>query len=177
MNEAPDYFEPFEAWRVWKVVREGRTFRLGSVIQKTLWPTGEALTAECLRARHRLRRVFGRHGHVAPQPPCECGVYAAPLEHIGQYLVPAPCNGVARVLGRVALWGTVIECERGYRASHAYPIRIYVPADAGDPWRLAWDEIAVGLGHYRVPVELLPSRASEASQLLLAECQVARARP
>jgi hypothetical protein len=72
------------------------------------------------------------------------------------------------VLGHVALWGTVIECERGLRASHAYPIRIYVPADAGEPWRVSWEEVAFGLWHYGVPIEPLGARAAEATTHLAA---------
>jgi hypothetical protein len=34
-----------------------------------------------------------------------------------------------RVMGTVALWGTVIEGEHGYRASHAYPQRLYIPVN------------------------------------------------
>jgi hypothetical protein len=90
-------------------------------------------------------------------------MYGAGLGRIGRYVADAPCRGVARVLGRVALWGTVIECERGLRASHAYQVRIYVPADAGDPWRIRWEEVAAGLARYGVPIEPLAARASEAT--------------
>lgn len=179
MNEAPDFIEPLEAWRAWRVVHKDgewslhrdRDFSLGSIVQRTLWPAGEALVAECLGRRPfgRLRRM---HRHDAPETRCECGIYAASLELVGQYVAEAPCRGVARVLGRVALWGTVIECKRGFRASHAYPTRIYVPADAGDPWRIGWDEVAFGLSHYGVPIEPLAARAAEATRHL-AERQAA----
>jgi hypothetical protein len=33
---------------------------------------------------------------------------------------------VCRVLGTVALWGRVVELEHGWRASHAYPLRLFV---------------------------------------------------
>jgi hypothetical protein len=164
VNEAPDFVEPFEAWRVWKVVRRDDLYHLGSVVHRTLWPATEALTADCLR--RRLPRIRRRHRHQAPAADCECGIYAAALEHVGRYVAEAPCDGVARVLGKVALWGTVIECERGYRASRAYPTRIYVPADAGDPWRVSWDEVALGLWRYEVPIEPIPSRAVDATRLL-----------
>lgn len=156
---------------MWRVARDGNTFSLGSVIQKTLWPAGRELSAECLRGRHRLTRLFGRQIHDAPESQCDCGIYAAALEHIGKYVVQAPCNRLARVLGRVALWGTVIECERGFRASLAYPTRICVPLDAGAPWRISCEEVALGLARYRVPIEMLASRASEATRFLLSEAQ------
>lgn len=169
MNEAPDFAEPLEAWRVWKVVRRDGEYSLGSVVQRTLWPAGEALAAECLRCRHLFPRLRRKREHAAPDARCECGIYAAELERVGQYVAEAPCSGVARVLGQVALWGTVIECERGLRASHAYPARIYVPADAGEPWRLSWEEVALGLWRYGVPIEPLAARATEATRHLAAQ--------
>ena len=172
MNEVPDYAEPFEAWRVWKVVRRDREYSLGSVIQRTLWPAREAFTAECLRAPRLFARLRRRRAHRVPESDCACGIYAAPLERLADYLADAPFRGVARVLGRVALWGTVVECERGFRASHAYPLRIYVPSDAGEPWHVDWEEVAIGLCRYGVPIEPLDSRAAEASRRL-AEQQAA----
>jgi hypothetical protein len=72
---------------------------------------------------------------------------------------------VGQVFGRVSLWGTVLECEQGYRASHAYPLRIYVPLDSARPRRLRCEELAAGLDAYAVPVELVPARGAEAIEL------------
>jgi len=93
-------------------------------------------------------------------------VYAAALERIGQYLAEAPCRSVSRVLGRVSLWGTVVECERGFRAASAYPARISVPADAGRPWGVDWEEVALGLWDYGVPVEPLSAYSRNAGDVL-----------
>ena len=90
----------------------------------------------------RLRR---KQPHESQEPDCDCGIYAASLDRLDRYLADAPLRAAARVLGQVALWGTVIECEHGLRASHAYPLRMYVPADAGGQWRIGWDEVASGL--------------------------------
>jgi hypothetical protein len=162
VNEAPDFIEPFQAWRVWRVVRHDGEYSLGSVVKQTLWPAGEPLAAECLGCRRLFPWPRRKRRHDAPEACCECGIYAAGLERIGQYVAGAPCRGVACVLGQVALWGTVIECERGFRASQAYPTRIYVPADGGDPWRISWEEVALGLCRYQVPVEALAARAPDA---------------
>jgi hypothetical protein len=144
-------------------------YSLGSVVQRTVWPAGEALVAECLaggRVSRLLRRRKARHD--APEVGCRCGIYAAGLETVGSYAADAPFSSVSRVLGQVALWGTVVECERGYRASHAYPTRIYVPADAGEAWRIGWDEVALGLCRYGVPVEPVSTRAADATRHLAA---------
>jgi hypothetical protein len=161
---APDLPVAVEAWRVWRVLEHRDTYRLGSVTQPTLWPTNEPLVAECRQPDPWTRRVMRRSPrHGAPDVRCDCGVYGADLPYVGQYLTPALFEpAAARVLGRVALWGTVIECQRGYRASHAYPQLIYVPIDAArDPRRL--DELAAALGDYGVPVEVLSERCVEAT--------------
>jgi hypothetical protein len=167
VSEAPDFVEPLEAWRVWHVVRRDGKYTLRSVVQPTLWPAGSALVAECRAGRAFLQRLRPRQPrHDAPDVHCECGIYAATLGRTGQYAADAPFRGIARVLGLVALWGTVVECERGYRASHAYPRRIFVPADAGEPWQIGWDEVALGLCRYGVPVEPLAARAADAARFL-----------
>ena len=165
MSEAPDFAEPLEAWRAWKVVRRAGEYSLGSVMWPALWPVGDAFTAECL-ARRLFLALRRNPRHDAPDARCDCGIYAAPLHRVGQYVAEAPCRGVARVLGQVVLWGTVIECERGFRASRAYPASIFVPVDAGKPWRISWTEVAFGLSRYGVPVEPLAARAADAARYL-----------
>jgi len=167
---APDYAEALDAWRVWRVVKVDGGHSLASVVQAVVWPAGEALTAECLRAaapERLLRRLVRRPCHEAPEFDCQCGIYAGALEHVEQYLKELIGDRKGpRVLGRVALWGSVVECERGFRASHAYPQRIFVPADTRDSRGTGWQEIAVGLSHYGVPVEPIASRAEEAARVL-----------
>ena len=167
MSEAPDYIEPFEAWRVWKVVRYDGQYRLASVVRRTVWPVGEAFAAECLRARGVFARFRRKAAHRAPDADCECGIYGARLDVAGEYLAEEP-GSVASVIGRVALWGTVVECQHGFRASRAYPTRIYLPVDSGRRWRIAWDEIAFALARYRVPIEPLPCGSREAVDVLAA---------
>jgi hypothetical protein len=167
VSEAPDYIEPFEAWRVWKVVRYDCEYRLCSVVRRTVWPVGQALAAECLRARGLIARLRRTGAHHAPDVGCECGIYGARLDVAGEYLAEEPAS-VACVIGRVALWGTVVECQYGFRASRAYPTRIYLPVDAGRRWRVGWDEIALGLARYRVPIETLPCAARDTVGVLAA---------
>jgi hypothetical protein len=168
VSGAPDFAEPLEAWRVWKVVRRHGVYSLGSVVQSTLWPAGEALVAECLAGSRLLLFRRRKRRHLAPDHRCECGIYAAGLDGVAQYVAAGPFRGISRVLGLVSLWGTVVECERGYRASHAYPKRIFVPADAGEPWRIGWDEVALGLCRYGVAVEPLAACAADAPRFLAA---------
>lgn len=166
---APDLAAPIEVWRVWRVVSVGGGHQLGSVIKQALWPPGEPLVADCLRSRSLpswLRRR-PRSGHDAPDAECECGIYGAALDRVGQYVLEAlTVRPVACVIGRVSLWGTVIECERGFRASRAYPSRIYVPADVGGRRDGGQERVAGDLACYGVPIELLPSPSEDATRVL-----------
>jgi hypothetical protein len=164
MSAAPDLAEPIEAWRVWRVIRADRRLLLASVIHETLWQPLEPLRAACLRRTLRTTLRLGRqHAHESPKPGCSCGVYAAGLDFVRHYLLdPLPSQwGDPRVLGRVALWGTVVECEHGYRASLAYPTQIYLPTRSRLPNGLSWDEIADNLGRYQVPIEALNTRYAQ----------------
>jgi len=153
---APDYAEPFEAWRVWRVVGHGRELTLASIVKRTLWPPREALAAECLKPTRLLDWVRRRQPHPAPAAACECGIYAGTLECVRRYLTDTLPDARARVIGRVALWGTVVECDWGYRASYAYPVALWVPVPVRGR-RSSADDLAAGLERYGVPVRLLPS--------------------
>ena len=160
--EAPDYAEALTAWRVWRVGRDDEGIVLRSVIQATCWPRREALAAECLRRPFWFRR---RRAHPVADAACMCGVYAARFEELGPYLLDDMLFGSRRVVGEVAMWGSVVECERGFRASYAYPKRIFVPSDA-DGRRGCVEELAASLREYGVPVELLPVRHADAARVL-----------
>jgi hypothetical protein len=152
------------------VVAGKEGYRLGSVIKPTLWPCGEPLVAECLRASPFtgwMRRRRGRPRPV-PDPECACGIYAAWLPDIGRYLseITIGRSAVARVLGQVSLWGSVIECERGFRAELAYPLRLFLPLDASLRDDHHWDGLLAGLETYGVPVEPLAARCADAVAVL-----------
>jgi hypothetical protein len=110
--------------------------------------------------------------HAAPDQGCRCGIYAAPTAAQAAASVTHPTRPgddiVHHVIGRVTLWGTVVECERGWRAERAYPASLAVPAPCRgrqkrrmlprrqqrSPSRPA-AEIAAALREYGVPVELV----------------------
>jgi hypothetical protein len=169
--EAPDYIEPLEAWRAWHVVRRAGSPALRSVVKTTAWPPGQPLVAACLRTRMFPRRRR-RPVHASPEPECDCGIYATTLARLGQYVNEGlPADVVACVIGRVSLWGTVLECERGYRASYAYPLELYVPRDERHA-RLRIDRAALidqlSLA-YGVPAYPVDARPAATPAVLLAE--------
>ena len=138
---------------MWRVLQHDSTLTLASVVKGVAWPAGEPLVAECLGPR--LIPLPRLRPHPAPGARCECGVYATDVTRASQYLRDSIPFDLGRVLGRVALWGTVVECERGFRASHAYPVALYVPVGRGNGALRHALELATGLKRYRVPVELL----------------------
>jgi hypothetical protein len=152
---APDYCEPFVGWRVWLVADDGDELRLRSVVFSVPWPAREPMTASCLRRRVNVLPWRRQAPHEAPLARCDCGIYGSTLDRIRGYL-DGRFDGkrVHRVLGRVSLWGTVVECAWGWRASLAYPERIYVPAWTARSG-LPPEEVALSLTEYGVPIELL----------------------
>jgi hypothetical protein len=130
---APDYAGALIGWRVWCAVRRGDELRLASVIADELWPAERELVASC-RA-HELPGTSvsfgGPRRHRAPDGACTCGIYAArEPSSVWSYLRGRDePDTVARVLGRVLVWGRVVEHEGGWRAEFGYPLDVYT----GDP--------------------------------------------
>lgn len=160
---APDYAEPIVAWRLWSVVGDGHVL-LRSLFHPMLWPPRRPLAAACERWRPVARLLDRRH--EPPNDRCSCGIYAADLDVIADYLEEPPGIGVEalpRVVGLVSLWGSVLECEHGWRASRAYPAAIFVPTYSFRPGsRPTPEETALALRAYGVPVEVaVASRPDE----------------
>jgi hypothetical protein len=152
VSAAPDYCEPVIGWRVWYGVESSHGTHLSSIYHESLWPHGHALRAWCGRAH--LPFPFRRTPHDSPAERCRCGIHAGIADAVRQYLPACMDQEPAAhpVIGRVALWGDVVECERGWRASRAYPERLYVPSFDGGP---AAPRLARGLEAYGVPVEVV----------------------
>ena len=155
------------------VVKEREGFRLRSVVYDALWSPRSELVAHCLH--HTLRLPWRkRSSHVPPAGRCRCGIYAArEPEEAATYLegrTPADALSVHRVIGTVSLWGRIVECTRGWRASRAYPKAIYVPATRAPYWLRAERaaEVALALTDYGVPVELLDPNSSGPDGVLAA---------
>jgi len=173
VSRTPDRIEPVQGWRVWDVVLLDGTPRLCSLAFWSIWIPGTAAQATCRRAPLE-GVVAGLPPHEAPAEACRCGIYAtAGLADTLAYSrdVRRRRDTIHRVVGRVSLWGTVIECEGGWRSSLGYPAALFVPgvrrrrrrvglAGADSPV----EDIAVGLAAYGVPVELLD--ASDDPELL-----------
>lgn len=110
----PDAIEPVTAWRAWALARtpDGQPELRPIVYSGERWPAREAARAEC--------PPHARSGHRAPDPDCTCGLYAVD----GLDRLPAVKGRDVTVIGSVALWGTMVEHDSGFRAELGYPDRL-----------------------------------------------------
>jgi hypothetical protein len=141
---------PILGWRAWRIATGRDGLRLRSAVYDDEWPPGVEVGARC-----------GHSGHAAPATDCACGIHAArdPAEAV-RYLVGRDDPGVVhRVVGLVALTGTVVEHARGWRAERGFPARLWVPAADTNGEAAPAAEVVAGLGAYGVRVELVPAFA------------------
>jgi hypothetical protein len=139
-------------------VQKPDTLRLASLVYDIVWSPGKPLVAACFHRQGSHMRPWRKTHptHAAPDASCQCGIYAIddPCK-LNSYLDSSyfARRALHRVVGRVSLWGTVIECERGWRATYAYPAHLYVPV--ADPAGAAAEYIAEALSGYGVPIEIV----------------------
>ena len=115
---------PLIGWRCWFVLPEEGLLR--PIFKRGLaWKPRQALEAIC-----------PDHIHAVPDKDCKCGVWCVchPLMLREPEWMTTPPSGIdpipgALVVGQVALWGDIIEHERGWRAAFAYPTHLYLFAD------------------------------------------------
>jgi hypothetical protein len=114
--------EPIEGWRLWRL-------GLDEAARPRLLPAGSGsvdawVPREAARARCGVPALIRRslRPHPAPDLRCICGIYAG--RGLGQDAREVPAWPSAPVAGTVALWGRVIEHERGWRGALGYPARL-----------------------------------------------------
>jgi hypothetical protein len=156
---APDYCGAVAGWRLWFVVPDGGRARLMSPVYPIVWQAGRELQAVCDSGRRELLRPWRLRPpeHSAPAPRCSCGVHAVSSPDDLAAYVPSVAGRriVHRVIGRVALWGEVVEGTRGWRASRAYPAELWVPQVHVNRRQVAeLEAIATELADYGVPVRI-----------------------
>lgn len=166
--QAPDFVEPIAGWRVWHVVERRGELRLCSPLYRTVWPLRQELVATCRHGTESLLAFTAPGRHSPPQARCACGIHAGrtaaqAVPYLTRFFRRRD-DVLHRVVGRVSLWGRVVECEHGWRGSLAYPAFLYVPAPTSRRFPLPRglprpslppEEIAFALAAYGVPVELL----------------------
>jgi hypothetical protein len=121
----PDTPEPaieaIDGWRAWDL-SESRDH--GPLLHPVgdgvdVWMPRRPMAARC--GARPILSLF-RAPHEAPDPACRCGIYAA--RSLDVFERSRPAWPPPPVIGTVALWGRVIEHQRGWRAALAYPARL-----------------------------------------------------
>lgn len=163
----PDAIEPIVGWRCWRISDSPDGLVLLSACRPTRWAPGWPIESRC-----------EQHGHPVPGRACTCGIYAAaepilPVDYLPPHVKATATirtqallgYDVVMAVGRVALWGTVVECSFGWRAERGYPVELAIPrgirhyrrsgrlADSYDSGRVA-DELAA---LYGIPVVVVDS--------------------
>jgi len=151
--------------------------RRRSVLRASSTRTSGCLGASWWRAASGASSASRASGARSPRSTeaCYCGIYGVrDAEHAAAYLTndlwrdePLRWPLLHRAIGRVSLWGSVVECKQGWRASHAYPERIYLPtrSESGEALPQLGD-LAAALSAYGVPVKLIDGDLSMVGALV-----------
>lgn len=114
------FLHPIIGYRVWGL---DNFYNLLSLFSTTRWEPYSKLVGAC--KNHFLIRYCNHHElpdiDEIPNINCTCGIYAwktlfGTTNGIRDFLLHG-----GYIIGKVYLWGRVIEHERGYRGQYAYP--------------------------------------------------------
>lgn len=115
-----------EGWRFWKLVGEWAAdqFRLAleSIAYAYAWPPREPARATCDYCWPHTSCGAHARGEMAVHN-CAGGLYGYKSKQVALDIGLSDC-GEDAILGRVALWGQVIEHQHGFRAQYAYPLSL-----------------------------------------------------
>lgn len=127
--------EPILAFRAWRIDNEREL--LLSCTCDHVWQPRTRESAHCT-----VNRTI--HCGVPPAWNCSCGFYAyKTVRDLTASRYSDSPSGLV-VIGRVALWGRVIDHARGYRGMHAYPqILFYRSSNSDDLVRRVADRYAI----------------------------------
>lgn len=131
--------DPIIAYRGWDI--EGRTLTAQGY-NSMKWFVRKPMVATCYDDEE--------HETNAPDGNCSCGLHAfKDLATLHQVV------GSSEVLGRVALWGRIIEHEHGYRAEYAYPQVLFYGKHSADETTSRGVAQLYGIDVMPVPQELI----------------------
>jgi len=122
----PDQIEVDIGWRAWGIDKDATTNPiLKSINHPADWTPREPMQAVC-----------SKEDHEVPTSSCSCGLYTArTLPHLlslpnKYHRYDVESSGLFGVIGKVAVWGEVLECSQGWRSSLGYPSELYLPFEA-----------------------------------------------
>jgi hypothetical protein len=166
----PDFPAAIVGWRSWSLVAAEDGLLLCSPSFTTLWRPGRETVASCKQRVWTGRVHESFRDHRAPDAVCACGIYASRSPRpAAAFLIDAELaqrrrRSLCSLLGRVRLWGQVVEAEDGWRGERAYPERLYLLERPAHPLAPGHDslttaEIVASLEPYGVPLELVSSES------------------
>jgi hypothetical protein len=144
----PDAIEPVIGWRAWIYWPRfvpGKPEVMSLTNYEVVWRPGEPMVARCPSGWHEPPGP-GLWYADDPKDRCSCGVHALASPQDGRWPFGDRelyrCPDSVGLIGRVALWGRVIEGEYGWRAQYAYPREFVVlereswrpPYGGVNPW-------------------------------------------
>ena len=165
-GKAPDFIEPFTAYRSWNWTAEGVTS-----LNRALWTPKVAFEGTCrytddgrsmqaASSSPAAKKFWEKQAHHVPDPTCTCGMYAGiNMQHL------LDIGYIGRgIHGEVHLWGRLYRHELGWRAQFAYPKNFVVPAGM-IPFNVeeAQKQLAK-LVEFEVDVYLQPEREAKVGQ-------------
>ena len=149
--------EPIYAWRSWRVGIDpwGRPRLLPAGLtsigsELSPWTPGKAG-----RAIH-WDDGNPTFNHDAPATYCNCGYWAFKS---ARYLhLHSSYHNQGYILGRVAMWGNIVEGTLGYRGEFVYPDHLWTTEHLESEWRLSRSFFERGKGRGNMIEDLLPKR-------------------
>lgn len=120
----PDEIEPRHAWRVFWALQPRNHYTETSPMNEIWLPNRDSWELQSLNHGMRWSKTniaTCTTGHEAPDANCMCGLWSTKDLTTLQRCVGGATSDKRRVicLGKVRIWGKVIEHEHGYRSSHA----------------------------------------------------------
>jgi len=113
-------------WRCWTVLREEGLLR--PIWKRGLiWKPRQPFEALCAGDDTKFPNRVAVH--PVPDKACHCGLWAVCHPMLLQEVAWDWKADETLVVGQVALWGRVIEFERGWRAQFGYPTHLYALTD------------------------------------------------
>lgn len=135
--EVPDLVDPVIGWRVWKIVHTDEDeLRLRSPWYPNVWEPREDFVAKCnYTARNTDESTREPHPIPVFRHPSKyghshnCGIWSLKTRlGVWAWWRMIAREGSGWVIGRVQLWGRVIEGDDGWRGAKAYPLDL-MPMD------------------------------------------------
>jgi len=109
-------------YRIWRFSCEGRLFSAGLVGNEWFAGKNEAI---CILPEYPLSsgKIRGYGKHLAPDAGCKCGFYS--FKNLRDAVAEWLRSPDRTLIGKVLLWGKVIEHSKGYRSQFAYVDEIF----------------------------------------------------